>query len=142
MAGKVRGIGGVFIRSKRPQELAAWYQKYLGFPLEAQHEVAVFPWQETAVTAPGSTTWAVLDHDSHLLSDSEVDVMVNYCVEDLVGMIDRLRDAGVTIEMTPHSNPYGTFAWIRDLENRRVELWEPPEQSPPSATLVDDDDTK
>ena len=142
MTGRVRGVGGVFIRSKRPKELAAWYQKHLGFPMEAEHKVAVFQWQETAATVPGSTTWAVMGSESHLLSDPEVEYMVNYCVEDLLDLVDKLRKDGITIEMEPQSNPYGSFAWIRDLENRRVELWEPPEHYPISASLGDQEGTK
>ena len=141
MTGKVRGVGGVFIRSKRPKELAAWYQKHLGFPLEAEHEVAVFQWQEAAATVPGSTTWAVLGSESHLLSDSAVEFMVNYCVEDLSGLVDKLRKEGIIIEMEPQNNQHGSFAWIRDLENRRVELWEPPEHYPLSETFADEEDT-
>lgn len=142
MTAKVRGVGGVFIRSKRPKELAAWYQKHLGFPLEAEHEVAVFQWQEAAATVPGSTTWAVLGSESHLLSDTAVEFMVNYCVENLTGLVDKLRDEGITIEMEPQNNQYGSFAWIRDLENRRVELWEPPDHYPLSETFADKEDTK
>ena len=141
MTGKVRGIGGIFIRSKRPKELAAWYQKHLGFPLEAEHE-AVFHWQEVAATVPGSTTWAVLGNDSNLMRNSEVEYMVNFCVEDLSSLVDKLREGGITIEMEPQSNQYGSFAWIRDLDNKRIELWEPPEQYPPSESITDEKDSK
>lgn len=134
MTGRVRGVGGVFLRSERPEALAAWYQRHLGFDLEADGAVTVFPWQEDEVQVPGSTTWAILDSDSRLLRDSNAETIVNYCVENLNDLVDQLRKDGVCIEMEPQSNPYGRFAWIRDLENRRVELWEPPAEYPPSAS--------
>ena len=137
MAARVRGIGGIFIRSERPQELAAWYQGNLGFDLESGGEAVVFPWAETDAPVPGSTTWAVLSEESHLLSGEDDPFIVNYCVQDLAMLIERLRAAGVNIEMEPQSNRYGSFAWIRDLEGRRVELWEPPAEYPPKEASAD-----
>ncbi|MCY3935982.1 MAG: VOC family protein [Chloroflexi bacterium] len=130
MTGRVRGVGGIFLRSQRPEALASWYQRHLGFDLEADGAVTVFPWQEAGARAPGSTTWAILEPDSRLLREANADAVVNYCVENLIALVERLRQEGVSIEMEPQTNPHGCFAWIRDLENRRVELWEPPAEEP------------
>lgn len=130
MAGRVRGIGGVFLRSRRPRELAAWYQRHLGFSLEEEGGAAVFRWQEEAPPVPGSTTWAALPDDSHLLSATEDQVMINYCVDELAALVEKLRAEGVRIEREPETDRYGSFAWIRDLDGRRVELWQPPENYP------------
>ena len=135
MAGKVRGVGGVFIRSERPKELAAWYQRHLGFPLEEKGCAAIFPWSEADAPVPGSTTWAILDEESELLSEPDVKFMVNYCVDDLAALVEKLRGESVTIEMEPQVNVYGSFAWIRDLEGRRIELWEPPAVYPPPSGM-------
>ena len=136
MTGKVRGVGGVFIRSERPKELAAWYQRHLGFPLEEEGGAAVFHWSEADAPVPGSTTWAILDDKSKLLSSPDVKFMVNYCVDDLAALVEKLRGENVTIEMEPQTNVYGCFAWIRDLEGRRIELWEPPAVYPPPSETV------
>jgi hypothetical protein len=45
--------------------------------------------------------------------------MINYRVADL----DRLLEVDERIE----EYEYGRFAWIKDREGNRIELWEPPE---------------
>ena len=39
-------------------------------------------------------------------------------------MIDQLAANGVVIEKQEHFD-YGSFAWVKDSEGNRVELWEP-----------------
>ncbi len=51
--------------------------------------------------------------------------MINYRVDDLSGMIERLKEAGVKIWEGPESYENGKFAWIMDPDGNKVELWEP-----------------
>lgn len=44
---RVLGIGGIFFKARDPQELAAWYEKHLGVPLEAGQSYATFRSGET-----------------------------------------------------------------------------------------------
>jgi predicted enzyme related to lactoylglutathione lyase len=46
-------------------------------------------------------------------------------VDDLDGMLDQLKSAGVQIDKR-EDHEYGRFAWIIDPEGNRVELWEAP----------------
>ena len=51
--------------------------------------------------------------------------MINYRVDDLDGILARLRVAGTTIVQGPESHENGRFAWVLDPDNNKVELWEP-----------------
>ena len=55
--------------------------------------------------------------------------MINFRVDDLDGMLKRLRNAGVQVEKEIEESEYGRFGWITDPDGNRVELWEPPEGS-------------
>jgi hypothetical protein len=49
--------------------------------------------------------------------------------------VAQLKQAGVWIDPKRQNEPYGKFAWIRDRDGNRIELWEPPgaDFSPPRA---------
>ena len=50
--------------------------------------------------------------------------MVNFLVNDMDGIIERLAEHGVTAEPID-GEPYGRSSWATDLEGNRFELWEP-----------------
>lgn len=50
--------------------------------------------------------------------------MLNYIVDDLDALLDRLPHEGVTIDAKRMNESYGRFAWIYDLD--KIELWQPP----------------
>ena len=49
--------------------------------------------------------------------------MINYRVDDMAGMLDQLRDAGVEILQGPESHENGKFTWTQDPDGNKVELW-------------------
>ena len=51
--------------------------------------------------------------------------MVNYRVQNLAGLLKKLRENGVTILDEVQSFPYGKFVHIMDNEGNKIELWEP-----------------
>lgn len=122
---KVMGIGGVFFKSRsNSKELAAWYQKHLGMPLESWGG-AVLRWPNDTGTDKGLTVWTVADKDSQWFSPSDAGMMINYRVDNLDEMLAQLRAAGVDVVKGPESAENGKFAWIMDPEQNKVELWEP-----------------
>ena len=127
---RVTGIGGIFFRSKDPHALAGWYASHLGLALEAEGEVSIFRWRELDdPQRRGTTVWSVMGEDSDYLGDPGQQFMLNYRVDDLEAVIAALRAEGVKIEMEIIDSDYGRFAWIRDPEDRRIELWQaPPEE--------------
>ena len=50
--------------------------------------------------------------------------MVNLRVRDLDAVLDRLRAAGTAV-IGRMDEPYGRFAWVRDADGNRIELYEP-----------------
>ena len=53
--------------------------------------------------------------------------MINYRVENLVALVEVLKEEGVTIADKIETYDYGKFVHIVDIEGNRVELWEPNE---------------
>jgi predicted enzyme related to lactoylglutathione lyase len=52
--------------------------------------------------------------------------MVNFRVDDLAGLLEQLRAAGVEVDERVEQSEYGRFGWITDPEGTRIELWQPP----------------
>ncbi|MFL5601261.1 MAG: VOC family protein, partial [Gemmatimonadaceae bacterium] len=49
---------------------------------------------------------------------------INYRVRDLEGLLTQLKADGIAIEKTEDAD-YGRFAWIKDPEGNRIELYQP-----------------
>lgn len=118
---RVTGVGGVFIRSRDPEQLAAWYAQHLGLPVSPGDATAELPWEGS-----GATLWAAFPHDTGYFGRAGVDCMLNFRVRDLDAMLTQLRAAGVRVEPDVEESAYGRFGWTVDPEGRRIELWEPP----------------
>jgi predicted enzyme related to lactoylglutathione lyase len=118
---RVTGIGGVFIRSARPDELRAWYAEHLGVELEE--------YGGATLRAQGGETlvWSIFPADTDYFGSREQQVMVNYRVRDLDAMLAQLRDAGVPVEEHGEEHEFGRFAWGIDPDGNRFELWQPPD---------------
>jgi predicted enzyme related to lactoylglutathione lyase len=116
---KVTGVGGVFLRAKDPTVLAQWYQEVLGFPTDDEgYNVFRYTGGETL-------TWSTFPHDTEYFGDLHRQAMVNYRVDDLDGVLERLRSAGATVDLRVEDHPYGRFGWATDPEGNRIELWQP-----------------
>jgi predicted enzyme related to lactoylglutathione lyase len=51
--------------------------------------------------------------------------MINYRVNDLDGMLARLREAGAKVDDKIEVDDNGRFAGVIDPEGTRFQLWEP-----------------
>ena len=51
--------------------------------------------------------------------------MINYRVDDLDALLEELAAARVWIDPKRQNESYGRFAWIKDCDGNRVELWQP-----------------
>jgi predicted enzyme related to lactoylglutathione lyase len=51
--------------------------------------------------------------------------MFNYRVENLVELLEALKEEGVTIVGEIQEFDYGKFGWIMDPDGNKIELWEP-----------------
>lgn len=122
---RITGIGGVFFKSTGDHKtLSQWYSDHLGIPLESWGG-AILKWSEDKMVDGGMTIWNSAASDSKWFAPSESNFMINYRVDDLDGMLSKLKDAGVEIVGDPQTDFNGKFAWIMDPDGNKVELWEP-----------------
>lgn len=121
---KVTGIGGVFFKCQNPDQLKQWYNEHLG--LQTDTYGTTFEWvQADAPNKQGFTAWSPFAENTNYFAPSEKDFMINYRVEDIEGLVQALREAGVTILDEIATYEYGKFVHILDLEGNKIELWEP-----------------
>jgi predicted enzyme related to lactoylglutathione lyase len=73
--------------------------------------------------------WSLFPKDTKYFEPAQASFMINYRVDDLDALLERLRAAGVQIDERRENSEYGRFAWIMDPEGNRIELWEPPKGS-------------
>jgi predicted enzyme related to lactoylglutathione lyase len=121
---RVTGVGGIFLRARDPEALGAWYHRHLGLPF--QDGFAKLNWSDDPDT-DASTIWSAFDVDTTYFGAQTQQAMVNFRVDDLDALLDKLAADGVEI-IPERSNDeaLGSFAWIVDCEGNRIELWEPP----------------
>jgi predicted enzyme related to lactoylglutathione lyase len=122
--GRITGVGGVFFKSADPERLYAWYEKHLG--LKRQQAGVEFEWRDKDTGAAGKTVWALFKKDTNYFGPSGAPFMLNYRVDDLDALLDRLRAQGASVDEHREDHEYGRFAWVMDPEGNRIELWEPP----------------
>ena len=125
--GRVTGLGGVFFKADDPKRLSSWYETHLG--LKGEDGSVFFHWRERDADAAGMTVWSIFPRDSTYFDPSRAPFMLNYRVDDLDALLERLRAEGVTIDDRREDSQYGRFAWVMDPEGNRIELWQPPAES-------------
>jgi len=121
---RVTGIGGVFLRSRDPKAMAKWYSEHLGITL-SDFNGAAFPWSDEVPANTGMTAWSAFPSDTSYLGEPTQQFMVNYRVDDLDALLADLAAKGVWIDPKRDDQSYGRFAWIKDCDGNRVELWQP-----------------
>jgi len=121
---RVTGIGGIFFKCKDPIKIKEWYKTHLGLNIDKYG--ASFIWKEG--NNPGKTEslqWSPFSEKSTYFGPSTKDFMINYRVEDLVGLVKQLKKEGVTIVDKMETDEYGKFIHIMDIEGNKIELYEP-----------------
>jgi predicted enzyme related to lactoylglutathione lyase len=120
---RVTGIGGVFFKCKDPKKITEWYQKHLG--LNTNPYGATFEWYESAdSTKKAQTQWTPFPETTKYFGPSTQGFMINYRVENLVALVEELKNEGVTIVDKVETYDYGKFVHILDGEGNKVQLWE------------------
>jgi predicted enzyme related to lactoylglutathione lyase len=121
-------LGGVFFKAENPEKLYEWYEKQLGIKQDVPGQGVPFRWKEDG-DPEGCTVRSIFKPDTKYFHPSTKPFMLNFRVEDLDGLLERLRGEGVWIAPNREDYDYGRFAWIMDPEENRIELWEPPRSS-------------
>lgn len=120
--GHVTGIGGVFVKSRNPKALAAWYRDVLGMPLETWGGALL---RYDAPHHPSVAVWNAFPQSTDYMAPSDREFMVNFAVDDLDAIIARIESKGVHVLKRDDSAPNGRFAWLLDPDGTKVELWQP-----------------
>jgi predicted enzyme related to lactoylglutathione lyase len=71
------------------------------------------------------TVWTVFPGNTKYFEPSQAGFMVNYIVDDLDALLERLQKEGVKIDPKRQNEDYGRFAWIYDPDGNKIELWQP-----------------
>lgn len=122
--GRVTGIGGIFFKCKDPKKVREWYQTHLG--LKTNPYGSVFEWFQGAdSTKKGFTQWSPFKETTTYFEPSKKDFMINYRVENIEALVAELKKNGVTVLDTIETYEYGKFVHILDIEENKIELWEP-----------------
>jgi catechol 2,3-dioxygenase-like lactoylglutathione lyase family enzyme len=123
--GRIVGIGGIFFKSVDQERLRRWYRDQLG--MDSSDHGLTFPWRsQTDPSKEHVTVWSVFPSTSTYFEPSPAGFMINYIVENLDALLDRLRENGTPIDPKREDYAYGRFAWIYDPDGNKIELWEPP----------------
>ena len=124
---KVTGIGGIFFKCKDPKKMKEWYKTHLG--LNSNEYGATFEWREESdSTKKGSTQWSPFAETTKYFEPSTKDFMINYRAADLEALVEELKKDGVTIVDKIETYDYGKFVHIIDMEENKIQLWEPKHQ--------------
>jgi protein-disulfide isomerase/catechol 2,3-dioxygenase-like lactoylglutathione lyase family enzyme/uncharacterized membrane protein len=134
----IDGVGGAFLFSNDPQRLANWYVENLGMEFEAMGTTtfyhifwAVDPEDHSRKL---DTTFSIMEATTPLKKRGEgpepesmygdQPFMVNLRVRDIDAVLDHLASKGIE-PLKREDWDYGRFAWVRDADGNRIELYQP-----------------
>lgn len=121
---KVTGIGGIFFFSEDPRKTKEWYARNLG--LEINEYGSTFEFRNA--NRPDEINyleWSPFKKGSKYFEPSKKEFMINYRVQNIEGLVEKLRNNGVTIVDSIETFDYGKFIHVMDEEGNKIELWEP-----------------
>ena len=76
------------------------------------------------------TVWTVFPASTDYFDPGHAPFMINYIVDDMDALLDRLKQEGVKIDPKRMNESYGRFAWIYDSDGNKIELWQPAPAKP------------
>ncbi len=124
----VDGIGGVFLYANDAKGLSNWYAHHFGLRLETYEDGKVygteFKYRRLGDSSQVDSTVFSISQSKTTLPDERNECVINYRVRDLHAFLDQLKADGIEAEKTEDFD-YGRFAWIRDPEGNRIELYQP-----------------
>ncbi len=121
---KVTGIGGIFFKSRDPKKANAWYAKHLGLTVGEYGSSFEFR-NANRPDEINYLQWSTFEEDTNYFDPSTKEFMINYRVQNIQGLVKRLKENGVTVLDEIESFDYGKFVHILDAEGNKIELWEP-----------------
>ena len=121
---KVTGIGGIFFFSDDTEKTKKWYSENLGLETNQWGSSIEFR-NANRPEEINYLQWSPFKKGSEYFSPSKKEFMINYRVQNIEGLVKKLKLNGVTILDTIEKYDYGKFVHIMDDEGNKIELWEP-----------------
>lgn len=121
---KVTGVGGIFFRSKDPVKAREWYGKNLGLAITEYGSTFEFR-NANRPDEINYLEWSPFNERTSYFKPSEKEFMINYRVQNIVGLVKKLKENGVSVLDEIEKFEYGKFVHILDPEGNKIELWEP-----------------
>jgi predicted enzyme related to lactoylglutathione lyase len=121
---KVTGIGGIFFFSDNPEKTKEWYSENLG--LEVNEWGSSFEFRNA--NRPDEINylqWSPFKQGNEYFAPSKKEFMINYRVQNIEGLVNKLKESGVAILDSIETYDYGKFVHIMDADGNKIELWEP-----------------
>ena len=124
----VDGIGGVFLYANDAKALSNWYAHHFGMRIETYEDGKVygteFKYRRLSDSSKVDSTVFSISQAKTPLPAERHECVVNYRVHNLTAFLEQLKADGVQVEKTEDYD-YGRFAWVRDPEGNRIELYQP-----------------
>ncbi|MEM7739299.1 MAG: VOC family protein [Pseudomonadota bacterium] len=127
---KIVGLGGVFFKSADPKDRKEWYAKHLGLHPGDGFDGVEMRWRRPDEDRQDMSLVSFFDRDTNYLGQGGQPFMLNFVVDDLDGMLTKLRADGCNVDDEVVSESYGKFGWLTDPDGVRIELWEPAGEAP------------
>ncbi len=111
---KVTGIGGIFFYSDNLEETQKWYAENLGIEM---NDWGSSSFDSRDINKPdqiNSLQWKPFKKGDEYFSPSKKDFMINYQVQNIEGLVSKLKENGVTILDSIETFDYGKFVHILD----------------------------
>lgn len=121
---RVTGIGGIFFRTSDPEKTRTWYGENLGLAINPYGSSFEFR-NAHRPDEINYLQWSPFNENTDYFDPSDKEFMINYRVQNLEGLLEKLRDNGVEILDEVEVYEYGKFVHIMDPEGNKIELWEP-----------------
>lgn len=122
---KVTGVGGIFFYSDNLGEMRKWYAENLGIEI---NDWGSSSFDSRDVNNPdqiNSLQWKPFKKGDKYFSPSKKEFMINYQVQNIEGLVEKLKNNGVNVLDSIVTYDYGKFVHIMDKEGNKIELWEP-----------------
>ena len=122
---KATGIGGVFFATDNPKETKEWYVKNLGIEVNAWGAVSFDSRNINNPEQIDTLQWSPFKRGDAFFEPSKKEFMINYQVQNIEALVEKLKGNGVTILDSIETYDYGKFIHIMDADGNKLQLWEP-----------------
>jgi predicted enzyme related to lactoylglutathione lyase len=123
---KVTGIGGIFFYSDNVKDAKEWYTKNLGIEINDWGSSSFESRNLNNPEVINALQWKPFKKGDDYFSPSKKDFMINYRVQNMEALVNKLKENGVTIlDSIENYDGIGKFVHIMDTEGNKIELWEP-----------------